>query len=168
MKFLTKRIIFILTMGSLIHFSGCSTKPSPPEDIEIIEWFEKNKLLLEKLVKIGIEHNSLKRIEPAVKDCTHQYNKLSNKDKIAEEELYQILAELKVDFVSYYRERHESNGTLLSVDIPYYRWGLMFGGYVKGITYFPDYNKTKKDDLLWTQYKYLGYNGWFIEESDTR
>ena len=150
----------------LILLSGCS--PAPPENTEIQVWFEKNYDSLAELAVLGIEHKALRRAEPELKDYTNYYGQPTEADLKAEKKVFDIVQQLKVDFVAYWRNGLEDNEVLHSMTIPYYRWGLALGGYSKGVVYFPDYTPKTKPSSEYNAYIYLNKAGWFINVSDTR
>lgn len=157
-----KRVLCVI----LLLLSGCS--PAPPENSEIQRWFEANNESLAKLAVLGSEHKALRRAEPALKEYTNYYGQPTEADLKAEEKVFDIVRQLEIDFVAYWRNGLENNEVLHSMTIPYYRWGLGLGGYSKGIVYFPNYTAPQKPSSEYNTYIYLNKPGWFINVSDTR
>jgi len=150
-------------------FGGSSKPPNPPEKEEVSAWFDANYELLNELKEIGVRHTSLRRAEPALRKYTNYYGTPTDEDKIAEERVFEIVDELKVDFVAYSRTYPEFNN-LSFMSVPSYRWGLCLGGVSTMIVYVDD--KESIDQILENGHKVvftaLSKDGWYIEESDTR
>lgn len=151
-------VIIVFLVGS---------SPSPPENEEILRWFEGHLTSLVELAELGIEHKALKRAEPSLKEYTKYYRHPSEVDLKAETRVFEIVKKLEVDFVAYWRYGLK-NEVLHSMSVPYYRWGLAPGGYSKSIVYFPGYTPKTKPPSGYSTYIYLNKQGWFIDVSDTR
>ena len=154
--------IFIL----FVMLQGCS--PSPVEDAEIVAWFEQHHDMFMELKSLGEKHPRLHRIEPALSDYPHHHAELTADDKVAERRIVEILGEVNSDFVVYWRVKSSEAGELISISIPYYRWGLSLGGYYQSIEYVPNKETLAKLTSETSSYVELKHRGWYIHASDTR
>ncbi len=150
-----------------VFLIGCSP-PNPPENAEIQRWFEENHGSLAELAELGIKHKALRRAEPSLKKYTSYYVQPSEVDLKAEVRVFELVEELELDFVAYWRNGLEDFEVLTSMTVPYYRWGMSLGGYSKSIAYFPGYTSESKKPSGYSTYIYLNRQGWFIDVSDTR
>ncbi len=151
----------------LILLSGCSS-PEPPDNTEVKKWFERNYKALNELAALGLEHKALRRAEPKLREYTQYYGQPTSAEFKAEERVFELVHQLEIDFVAYWRNGLEENEILHSMTAPYYRWGLSLGGVSKGIVYFPNHEDKIKPSNKYHTYTYLNKKGWFIDASDTR
>jgi hypothetical protein len=151
---------------ALFLITACS--PSPPPDSDIIAYFTDSKQLILELAQLGVAHPTLRRVEPSLKKYASYYGHPTVEDLAAEQRAYIILAALKVDYVSYWRNGALTGNPLVYIEVPFYRWGLSLGGYGKSLRFFPACTKDPPQSDREFKYKPLNEQCWYIFESDTR
>jgi hypothetical protein len=157
------RIQAVLLLAIL---TACS--PSPASDAEIANWFEENQEVFLELKVLGEKHPRLHRIEPSLSKSPHHHSELDEDDKRAEQRIVELLGTINADFVVYWRIGKAESGELISISIPYYRWGLALGGYFQSIEYVPSKEMLERLTSATRSYKETNYKGWYIHASDTR
>ena len=134
----------------------------------MIAYFRQHERLLGELVRLGVEHPALYRVEPAMKKFPSYHGSPTEADLAAERRAYEILSLIKADLVVYWRVGSTPEGALISVDVPVYRFGLSLGGYSTSLTYIPDFATEPPQSDEKRKFRRIEDTGWFIEESDTR